>query len=600
MTATLAGPLQLAVSAAREAGALIRAEFHRPGGPRGHDSHAEIDAEAEAVIRRALLAAYPDWAYLGEETGPAGPPHAEHRWVVDPNDGTVSYLRRLRGTAVSIALLHHDEPILGVVYAPLAPDDGGDLIAWARGGPLTRNDRPVTRSPLPQALGLREVVLVSQEAGRSPAANAECTAPARFRALPSIAYRLALVAVGEGDAGVSLHGPKDWDFAAGHALLRAVGGELVDEAGRPIRYRMGHAESGYAIGGALAVARDLARRPWAAVHYNEDPGLLTRSFRSKRPLFRIGDAGVLARAQGALLGQLAGDALGGQVEFSSARSIRERYPAGVRTMEDGGYWGTIAGQPTDDSELALMLGRTLVRDAAMHPERVRRSYWGWLESGPFDVGLTTEVGLTELPNVESQANGALMRVSPLGIFGWSLPPAELAALARQDAEITHPNPVCRDASAAFSVALAHAIRTGEGAASAHAAALAWAREARADPDVIATLEAAGVPPADFQRQSGWVRTALQNAFHRALSAASLEEGVVETVMAGGDTDTNAAIAGALLGAVHGRDAMPAGWRSAVLTARALPGTARPRPQCLWPVDAEELAERLLGGPDPQS
>ena len=87
-------------------------------------------------------------------------------------------------------------------------------------------------------------------------------------------------------------------------------------------------------------------------------------------------------------------------------------------MEDGGYWGTIAGQPTDDSELALMLARTVVRDGGMTQERVRRSYWGWLESGPFDVGITTEVGLTELPNVESQANGALMRVSPLGIFGW--------------------------------------------------------------------------------------------------------------------------------------------------------------------------------------
>ena len=158
------------------------------------------------------------------------------------------------------------------------------------------------------------------------------------------------------------------------------------------------------------------------MHYNEDPGPLTRSFRSARPIFRIADAHVLTRAQGALLAQLAGDALGGQVEFGSARTIRERHPGGLRTLEDGGYWGTIAGQPTDDSELALMLARTVVRDGGMTQERVRRSYWGWLESGPFDVGITTEVGLTELPNVESQANGALMRVSPLGIFGWRLPP----------------------------------------------------------------------------------------------------------------------------------------------------------------------------------
>src|SRR6185312_7796045 len=114
-------------------------------------------------------------------------------------------------------------------------------------------------------------------------------------------------------------------------------------------------------------------------------------------------------------------------------------------------------------------------------------------------------------------------VSPLGIFGWRLPPAELARVAREDADITHPHPVCRDASAAFCVALAHAIRTGEGAEAAREAAMAWARAAQADSDVIATLAAASDAPADFERQSGWVRTALQNAFYRALTAPSLEQ-----------------------------------------------------------------------------
>ena len=95
MSDSLADPLRVAVAAAREAGALIREEFHRPGGPRGQGSHADIDVIAEGVIRRILLEAYPDWAYLGEETGPGGPRDAEHRWVVDPNDGTVSFLRRL-------------------------------------------------------------------------------------------------------------------------------------------------------------------------------------------------------------------------------------------------------------------------------------------------------------------------------------------------------------------------------------------------------------------------------------------------------------------------------------------------------------------------
>jgi hypothetical protein len=99
---------------------------------------------------------------------------------------------------------------------------------------------------------------------------------------------------------------------------------------------------------------------------------------------------------------------------------------------------------------------------------------------------------------------------------------------------------------------------------------------------------------------GWVLIALQNAFWQLLHAESLEEGIVSTVMSGGDTDTNAAIAGALLGAVWGRDAVPLQWLGRILSCRPISGIAGitlPRPEAFWPVDALWLAERLvwLGG-----
>jgi hypothetical protein len=71
---------------------------------------------------------------------------------------------------------------------------------------------------------------------------------------------------------------------------------------------------------------------------------------------------------------------------------------------------------------------------------------------------------------------------------------------------------------------------------------------------------------------------------------------VEAVMRGGDTDTNAAICGALLGAVYGLDAIPAQWVDRVLNCSPQaghPGVNRPRPECFWPVDALELADRLI-------
>ena len=150
-----------------------------------------MDEEAEATIRRHLTENFPDWGYLGEETGSWGPSGAPYRWLVDPNDGTRSYLRGLRGTAISIALVSEGLPVLGVVYAPTAPDDDGDLFTWAEGCPLVRNGRELNKRTLPVRLGPLDVVLVSQDADRNPPANAACAAPARFRAAPSIAYRAA-------------------------------------------------------------------------------------------------------------------------------------------------------------------------------------------------------------------------------------------------------------------------------------------------------------------------------------------------------------------------------------------------------------------------
>jgi ADP-ribosylglycohydrolase len=87
---------------------------------------------------------------------------------------------------------------------------------------------------------------------------------------------------------------------------------------------------------------------------------------------------------------------------------------------------------------------------------------------------------------------------------------------------------------------------------------------------------------------------LQAAFHALLHAPTLEEGVVATVRRGGDTDTNAAVAGALLGAVYGRPAIPTQWREMVLSCRSHALRApHPRPMAYWPADVLEVAECLL-------
>ena len=169
---------------------------------------------------------------------------------------------------------------------------------------------------------------------------------------------------------------------------------------------------------------------------------------------------ILFRAQGCLLGQLAGDSLGSLVEFQSPEDIQREYPAGVRNLEDSETWDTIAGQPTDDSEMALALARVLAEHKKYDQTLVLKAYIGWLNSDPFDCGFTTRSGLRGKRDQNSQANGAMMRISPLGIFGANYELEQVAEWACEDAALTHPHPICQQANSLYASAIAYAVGTG--------------------------------------------------------------------------------------------------------------------------------------------
>ena len=302
----------------------------------------------------------------------------------------------------------------------------------------------------------------------------------------------------------------------------------------------------------------------------------------------------LSRAQGCLLGQIAGDSLGSLVEFKDASTIRTLYPNGVRELADGGVWDTLAGQPTDDSEMALALARSLVRNNRFSIGDVHTRYVRWKDTLPFDIGMTTLSGLEGDPILDSQANGALMRVSPLGIFGWRMEAEEIAKIAAEDAALTHPNRICQEVNGLYASAIAEAIREGLSASALHDRMALRAEEWNVDPAIQERIEEAQTRrPPKYYDKMGWVLTAFHNAFYELLHAPTLEEGVIETVHCGGDTDTNGAICGALLGAVYGRDAVPRQWVECIVQCRPTPETTRPRPEKYWPCDALQLAEHLL-------
>lgn len=263
----LSNLLERVIHTTLSAGELLIEEWTRPNGPRGSGDKAEVDVEIELQLREDLLSILP-CDFWGEETGFALTGD-QYCWVVDPNDGTSDFLRGAKGSAVSIGLLRNGEPVLGVVYAPVLHDRPSDCIGWAKGLPcVLRNGVPVLTKLSGQVLSSTSTVMMSLAAQSKPGFNAQLCAPAAFEPMPSIAYRLARVAAGDGIAAISLYPVSAHDVAAGHALLIGAGGVLLDENGNSIIYsttdRM-KTVSRRCFGGTLEACQTLVTREWSRV-----------------------------------------------------------------------------------------------------------------------------------------------------------------------------------------------------------------------------------------------------------------------------------------------------------------------------------------------
>jgi len=227
--------LTQAIQIVEDAGKLLIFEWQRPDGPRGSGDKAVVDIEIESLLRPGLLQIL-NCDFWGEETG-YQLTGAQHCWVVDPNDGTADFLKGHRGSAISVGLLKDSKPVLGVVYAPVLEGGQPDCIAWAKGAPaLLRNGKPVDAALSQKEWNQSSNVMVSTAATGKPELNSELCYPGSFIAMPSIAYRLARVAAGDGDAGVSIVPVSAHDLVAGHALLIGAGGVLINQDGLSITY----------------------------------------------------------------------------------------------------------------------------------------------------------------------------------------------------------------------------------------------------------------------------------------------------------------------------------------------------------------------------
>ena len=228
----------IALRAARKAGDLIvRAsdELDRVGHQAKGvaDYVTEVDIAAEQEILYQLGKAYPDHAFLAEESGQTGNAKSDHLWVIDPLDGTSNFMRGIPHYCVSIACIVDGRLAHAVVFDPVRQEEF--TASRGRGAQLNGHRLRVSnRTDLRECLLGTGIPFLGHEQQRLPQYTqtlAELAAQCMgIRRAGAAALDLAYVAAGRFD-GFWETGLERWDIAAGALIIKEAGGLISDLSG---------------------------------------------------------------------------------------------------------------------------------------------------------------------------------------------------------------------------------------------------------------------------------------------------------------------------------------------------------------------------------
>lgn len=289
------------------------------------------------------------------------------------------------------------------------------------------------------------------------------------------------------------------------------------------------------------------------------------------------------RVLGGLVGVHCGDSLGATHEFRSWIEITEGRPAGwrLREIEGGGAFDWRPGDATDDTDLTICVLDAYLADGGFRLEQAADNMLAWLRHDPRDVGGATRKGLRAYERTGdprragagpgSAGNGSLMRCLPTALAraDADLRMAESAAISG----ITHDDSECVVACVAYNE-IAAGLLAGlgpEGAIDVGIQAAIAFGAAGASGEVVAAIEeGTGLRLADLAEQggnpyggSGYVLHSLSLAVAAILDGRGMEVVLADVVHLGGDTDTNGAIAGGLLGVRDGAGSIPTQWTDVI-------------------------------------
>ncbi|WEX78161.1 3'(2'),5'-bisphosphate nucleotidase CysQ [Sinorhizobium numidicum] len=254
--------LELILAAAVAAGDTALGYFRRAVGVRwkneGRSPVSEADLAANDVLKARLLAARPGYGWLSEETDDDETRLSRDTvFVVDPIDGTRAFIAGKEQWCVSVAVVQHGRPVAGVLFAPAL----GEVFQATCDSEARKNGAAIAvRDPEPGET--LKIAMAGDLVDKLTFPYRESIA--RVSHVPSLAYRLAMIADGRIDGTIVKRNSHDWDLAAGDLILARAGGALRSLDGLPLSYNrpiVTHgilgAASGSALSALLAASRPL-------------------------------------------------------------------------------------------------------------------------------------------------------------------------------------------------------------------------------------------------------------------------------------------------------------------------------------------------------
>lgn len=191
---------------------------------------SEADIAVNDLLHERLQGERPDYGWLSEETADTQTRLKRRRvWVVDPIDGTRSFLKGEPHWTVAIALVEDGTPILGCVFNPAT----GEFYEAERGGGTRLNGKRIrvsTRDSIPGCRMMGHPFVFESERWHEPWPDMHT------EVRNSMAYRLCLVANGDWDAVFTISRKQDWDLAAADLIVREAGGRISSHTGSQLVY----------------------------------------------------------------------------------------------------------------------------------------------------------------------------------------------------------------------------------------------------------------------------------------------------------------------------------------------------------------------------